>query len=216
MKNTRKKHLYKKTLKSRNRKSLKSRNRKSLKSRNRKSLKSRNRKSLKIRGGGFLSWLGSAEDLSPAPPLPHDVPGEIQVETKFTNKQNEFLEKKSKEKKERDDAIRKLQTTQDPTKLSIAILEAIVIYNIFSGSQFKNAIKNLEGIKNKENDENLKQEMGKVLTLANRANTLYKERMKIQNDNMSDKQQKLTINTGERDKVKEDAKNLLNNLLMSS
>lgn len=59
--------------------------------------------------------------------------------------------------------------------------------------------------------------MSKVLTLANRANTLYKERMKIQNiENIDDKQQKLTINTGERDKVKEDAKKLLNNLLMSS
>ena len=59
--------------------------------------------------------------------------------------------------------------------------------------------------------------MSKVLTLANRANTLYEERMKIQNiENIDDKQQKLTINTGERDKVKEDAKKLLNNLLMSS
>jgi hypothetical protein len=58
--------------------------------------------------------------------------------------------------------------------------------------------------------------MKKVIRLANRANTLYEETKKIQNDNMSDKQQKLTINTGERDKVKEDAKNLLNNLSMSS
>lgn len=41
--------------------------------------------------------------------------------------------------------------------------------------------------------------MKKVIRLANRANTLYEETKKIQNDNMSDKQQKLTINTGERE-----------------
>ena len=132
-------------------------------------------------------------------------------------KEKRYIEEdpeKRKAIKNRSDAIDELNTTDPPT-LTIAILEAIGL-NIFSGSEFNNAIKNLTYSIDNENNENLKQEMGKVLTLANRANTLYKERMKIQNiENKDDKQQKLTINTRERerDKVKEDAKNLLNNLL---
>lgn len=215
MKNTRKKHLYKKTLKSKNKKTLKSKNRKTL--------KSKNKKSLKIRGGdggGFLSWLiGSKKEKNPPQSPYHDyeVPGEIPVEkeeTKLTDKEKEFMETESKKAKERYDAIRNLQTT-DPTKLTIAILKAIGL-NIVSGSEFNNAINNLKYRIKKENDKNLKQKMETVLTLANKANTLYEETKKIINKDMSDKQQKLTINTGERDNVKEHANNLLNELLPSS